>query len=308
MNISMQYFLTVVEFKSISRAAEHLYVSQQNLSNHIKRLEKEYGVLFARKPKFMLTPSGEALVETLNQIRFLESGLKAKLQDIQDNTVGLVRMGLHTARARILLPTAIAEFQHKFPHVRLEIIHADTAVYENMLENGDIDLFLGIDTNYFRDFTYSHLVDEPAYLLATRTLLDTYGCDQSDTCRITKKELCSLPLIFSPQISNLQSKIQQFMQKNKLALTPQIVVGDFAIQLQLARENLGACFCPQMFLSGERRYLPKEAEPLHTCTVEGLSISNRLSIVLNKKMYRPHYMDELVEILRNNVTACFEKI
>lgn len=76
MNISMQYFMLVVEMQSISKAAERLFVTQQNLSNHIKRLEQQYGVLFTRKPKFMLTPSGEALYETLKQIRVLESNLQ----------------------------------------------------------------------------------------------------------------------------------------------------------------------------------------------------------------------------------------
>lgn len=58
MTTAQQYFLTVVQQQSVARAAEQLYLSQQNLSNHIKRLEQQYGVLFVRKPKFELTLAG----------------------------------------------------------------------------------------------------------------------------------------------------------------------------------------------------------------------------------------------------------
>lgn len=65
MNTAEEYFMAVVREKSIARAAEKLYLSQQNLSNSIKRLEQRYGVLFWRKPHFCLTAEGEALYRTL---------------------------------------------------------------------------------------------------------------------------------------------------------------------------------------------------------------------------------------------------
>ena len=58
MNISLEYFLAVAEEESISRAAERVMVSQQDMSNHIRRLEKQYGLLFERRPRFALTPAG----------------------------------------------------------------------------------------------------------------------------------------------------------------------------------------------------------------------------------------------------------
>ena len=49
-------------------------------------------------------------------------------------------------------------------------------------------------------------------------------------------------------------------------------------------------------------------EPLRICKVEELLIYNHLSVVLNKMMYRPHYIDEHVEILKTNVTESFDEI
>lgn len=73
---SCKYFLTVCEMGSISAAARKLYISQQSLSSHIRRLEEETGTrLFHRDHPLTLTPAGECvqraaktILETLEQM------------------------------------------------------------------------------------------------------------------------------------------------------------------------------------------------------------------------------------------------
>ena len=56
---SLRYFLEVVAEGSVTKAAQKLYISQQSLSEHIARLESEYGVkLFERTPRLHLTYAG----------------------------------------------------------------------------------------------------------------------------------------------------------------------------------------------------------------------------------------------------------
>ena len=74
MNISLEYFLAVAEEESISRGAERVMVSQQDMSNHIRRLEKQYGLLFERRPRFALTPAG-GYHATCLQNAYQEQGL-----------------------------------------------------------------------------------------------------------------------------------------------------------------------------------------------------------------------------------------
>ena len=58
---SLHYFLIAAEEMNFTKAAERLFISQQALSSHIKRLEDEYGVrLFERRPALHLTLEGEA--------------------------------------------------------------------------------------------------------------------------------------------------------------------------------------------------------------------------------------------------------
>ena len=99
MNTSMQYFLVVVEELSISRAAERLYVSQQCVSSHIKKLEQQYRVeLFTRKPVFSLTEEGKALERSLLRQKVLESSLAEEMNAIRGQRTNRVRAGIHNTR------------------------------------------------------------------------------------------------------------------------------------------------------------------------------------------------------------------
>lgn len=57
---SIEYFLRATEEMNVTRASEHLIISQQALSSHIKRLEDEYNVkFFGRRLTFRLTEAGK---------------------------------------------------------------------------------------------------------------------------------------------------------------------------------------------------------------------------------------------------------
>ena len=60
--LTLYYFVELARELHVTNTAQKLYISQQNLSQHIQRLEQYYGVsLFHRKPKLALTYEGEQL-------------------------------------------------------------------------------------------------------------------------------------------------------------------------------------------------------------------------------------------------------
>ena len=71
-----------------------LYISQQNLSQHIQRLEQHYGVsLFHRKPKLALTYEGEQLYAVAVKILAEEHEFMNRLADISANSIGSAEAG-----------------------------------------------------------------------------------------------------------------------------------------------------------------------------------------------------------------------
>ena len=58
--LTLKYFIAVAEELSITKASEKLFISQQSLSKHIIKLEKELEVtLFERAPTMSLTYAGK---------------------------------------------------------------------------------------------------------------------------------------------------------------------------------------------------------------------------------------------------------
>lgn len=143
METAQAYFLVVVQEKSLKKAAQRLFLSPQNLGNHMKRLEDRYGPLFVRRPRFTLTAVGQALAESLWEIRNIEQEFAQRAAQLSQTPQGELRMGLNSSRAQVLLPRLVPTFRQQFPEVTLDFVYGDTQVLEQQLLEGELDLVLG---------------------------------------------------------------------------------------------------------------------------------------------------------------------
>lgn len=283
MNTSFQYFMVIAEEKSISKAANRLYLSTQNLSNYVRRLESEYGILFIRKPQFQLTPAGQALLNTLRQISVLEKNLDGQIKQLKSGSYGYLRIGLHATTARMLLPIIIPAYRRVCPDIFLDFYYHPVIKLEELLLNGDIDLFFGVDTTRRAEFQYIHLQKEPIYFVASRHLLDLAGIFP-DRTEIKKKELPAFSYLMSPPTSSFRKKIDSFCTMHGLQLTESVRLSDFELQLMLATENQGACFCPKRLLGkvAELNARTSEEHRLQAMTVESLNFFSDLALVTHR--------------------------
>lgn len=127
-----QYVYTLARCRSLSRAAEALFISPSALSVYISKLEKTLGVpLFERVGKeksFVLTPIGEEYVQRAEKM--LE--LKAEFDDLLGKELRkshpVIRIGIQQRRAISMVPEVLARFKESFPDVELvfrDVIVAD---------------------------------------------------------------------------------------------------------------------------------------------------------------------------------------
>lgn len=307
----MKYFLVLAEEGSISAAAQRLFVTQQAFSEQMKRLEAACGtVLFIRKPRFALTPAGEALLANLREVRILEQGLDAQLREIREKGVGHLRMGIHSTRARVLLPRVLERFRAVYPHVELTFCHNDTRELEKRLLGGDLDLFFGVDARELPEFQSIQLAKEPIRLAVSRELL----CRQSGwdgtnpPAALTPTQLGRLDLILSPSHSNFQAKVDEFLRKQRITPRTVITIPDFEIQLQMAARGLGACFYPRMMLP---KLTELNAGPGGACLislpVQSLVQTSRLALVLHRRTYRSEYLRFLLDLLKEEFARCYQE-
>ncbi|MEW2124728.1 LysR family transcriptional regulator [Streptomyces sp. NPDC007259] len=142
----MEYFLTVVEESSFTRAAEHLHVTQPALSHQIKALERAVGgPLLERLPRGVrltamgraFLPHAERSVRSAAQARrAARAAAGAQGGELHIATVHAIAVGI--------LPEVFARWRAAHPGVAL-VLHeyATTEALEEQIERGTADLAVG---------------------------------------------------------------------------------------------------------------------------------------------------------------------
>lgn len=115
----LQIFWVVVQEGSFSAAAEHLYMTQSAVSQHIKELESGLGrQLFQRGWRGVkLTPHGEILHRYTGEILGLVAKAESALTDIEHLTSGRVTIGATPGIGVYLAPDWVQHFRARYPQL-----------------------------------------------------------------------------------------------------------------------------------------------------------------------------------------------
>ncbi len=105
---SLNYFMETAKSLSITETSERLFISQQTLSNHIRRVEDYYGTrLFNRQPRLQLTAAGQEVLKYAETIFSDEKRLLAVLADLGNSDSGLITIGVTSPRCNAYLPQVL---------------------------------------------------------------------------------------------------------------------------------------------------------------------------------------------------------
>lgn len=164
----LEAFVTVAKYKSFSKAARELFLTQPTVSAHIQKLEKELdAVLFNRNNKCItLTKSGEILFE--NAVSILNSCKKAiyDIKEYSGKIEGIIDIASSSIPETYILPSFIKSFSNKYPDVKFSISHYDSqyAISEILSERISFG-FVGSKT-YNTQIEYIDLINDELVLIA----------------------------------------------------------------------------------------------------------------------------------------------
>jgi DNA-binding transcriptional LysR family regulator len=167
----LHVLLAVAECGGMAKAAESLAITHPVVSKTISDLEQVLGVrLFDRSAKGVeLTAYGRALLDC-GAVVFdeLRQGLR-RIEHLADASAGELRIGCPDIMTAGVMPALVARFLRRFPGVRLEVVHAETATgHFQPLRDRRIDLLVGRLPALFseEDLTAECLCDEAFVALA----------------------------------------------------------------------------------------------------------------------------------------------
>ncbi len=140
----LNYIIAIAEEKSISKAAERLFMAQSSLSQFLINLEAEiHSKLFVRTSTGVRpTEAGRLMIEYAYREMSEYHRVRDKIQDVNNLQGGRVIMGISTFRGTFLLPPVLTAFHEKYPDIHIIIVEENSMALEQMLKNGTIDLAL----------------------------------------------------------------------------------------------------------------------------------------------------------------------
>lgn len=138
------YIKTIADTKSISKAAEELFIAQPSLSQSLQRIERELGThLFIREPRGMkLTYAGEKYYLMAKEILDIYSDFKSEITHINELKAGRLVIGIARYMGMNILPNVLPDFNKNYPNIEIIIREENTRVLENLVLGGNVDFAL----------------------------------------------------------------------------------------------------------------------------------------------------------------------
>jgi DNA-binding transcriptional LysR family regulator len=140
---TLQHFVIVAETENLSRASEHLRVSQSALSYKIRTLEEELQVeLFSRTGRRLrLSAVGKIFLEDARKVVSAASNAEARFVRAIQGAIGELRVGFETIASRNRTVSAsLLKFREMVPEVTVLLFPATVDGVRASILQGDIDV------------------------------------------------------------------------------------------------------------------------------------------------------------------------
>ncbi|MFJ8066353.1 LysR family transcriptional regulator [Psychrobacillus sp. NPDC096426] len=231
-------FCKVAIFKSFSKAAKDLYMTQPAVSQSIMQLERELDIrLFNRTPRGVsLTNEGILLFEYVSSAMNLIDVGEEKLFEFKHLTAGELKIGVGDTISRYYLLPYLEAFHMKYPNIKFKIENGTTLELCSILKSGGIDIAI---CNF-------PLEDPTLEQIPCIDIHDIFVCGEKYKSLlshpISLEEVTELPLILLEPNSISRKYVEDYILSKGIKIAPEFELGSHDLLLEFARINLGiAC-------------------------------------------------------------------
>ncbi|OTG87521.1 LysR family transcriptional regulator [Acinetobacter sp. ANC 4558] len=243
----LKYFISVVEEKSITKAAEKLCIAQPPLTRQIKSLEEELGVnLFERGTRpIKTTEVGEYFYQYAVQILTL-SAHATTMVDRFKNTQSIVRVGYVASLFYWKLPEIINLFRSKikkYHNLNIELVECGTKDQVEALKTGKIDI--GFGRLAISDPSIKRVVLEKEKLMLT--IHKDHPLKEYENTGIYLSQVVNELIFIYPNLPkpNFSTFIQNVFSELNLIPRNLIEVREIHMALGLVSSGEGICIIPK---------------------------------------------------------------
>jgi LysR family transcriptional regulator, nitrogen assimilation regulatory protein len=138
------YFVAIVDYGSLTRAAERVHIAQPALSQHLAALESAFGrpLLLRSRQGVSTTPAGRMLYRHAQTILRQMKQLEADVGSASSMLSGHVSVGLPVSCAAILSMPLLKAVRERYPQLVLQISENLSGLLGELVLNNRLDMAL----------------------------------------------------------------------------------------------------------------------------------------------------------------------
>ena len=301
---SLSYFLTVAEELNITTAAQKLYITQQTLSSHIKRLEDQYGVaLFERRPKLRLTPAGERMVHYATRIVRLERMMNSEFGDFSKKSGGVLLVGCSRIRAKYFFPEIWQAYQELCPNIEVRMKEGNSSRMDEYMLSRKVDLCISLNSSEQLHLKKELLMHESIYFVISIPLFEQYFGDRAVEKRreftngIRCQDILGIPLILQPDTNYIRRIINRHFMR--LDVVPRAIFesNDSELIFNMCLTSCGAALLPETTLFLPQGLDPQMLHGVYMFPLKDIQVSSVISYPVDMEL--PHYERVFIDICKD---------
>ncbi len=211
MNIEyLRNFIKLTQYKSFSKLANELPISQSTLSHQLSQLEKDFGevVLIDRTTKkFELTKAGKLLLKHAKQIIEIYEMCRLEISKYSDKLEEVITISASTIPGSHILPKYIADFGNRNPNMNFKIFINNSKKSLEFLKNEMVD-FAGIGSfmsSNERDFDYIKIGEDEFRFICS----PNHELLKNEKITVKFEELTKFPFVWREKGSGMRYTFQQ---------------------------------------------------------------------------------------------------
>lgn len=138
----LQFYIAAAEAGSVSGAARALSISQSSVTEAIRGLEDDLGViLFDRQARgILLTHKGSAFLRHARQILADVATARTSFTEEAEAAKGRLSLGVTSLVAGYVLSDILARYRRAFPQIELSVIEDNGDYLQHLLIGGELDV------------------------------------------------------------------------------------------------------------------------------------------------------------------------
>jgi DNA-binding transcriptional LysR family regulator len=285
----LRTFQVLAQTLHFRRAAHQLHRSQSAVSQQIRALETELGVLLVERigRRTFLTPAGRVLSDEAAKVFAAIDRATSTVRAFGAGDAGAVRLGASTTPGVYIVPAALGAFRTAWPHVELEFRISSSAAIADALVLNTLDL--GI---VGEDITHDELFHE---VIADDEIIAVAAPGVAPRPRLRATDVKSLPVLARESGSATRRHVDRALAQ--LGIEPQVAfeLPSPEAQLRAAAAGLGLAFVSRRVAADELA-----AHRLVHVPITGVRIVRKITAAYHRDKRVTPAMHHLIGLLRRH--------